>query len=54
MNLATLAAPFAFILAGFVVWLVAAHPKVSQAGYVAFACGVFWLVYLLSHAAVHV
>ncbi len=53
MNLATLVAPFAFALVGFLVWAFAAHDKVSKAGLVAFACGMFWLVALLSRSMVH-
>jgi len=48
MNVAQALVPFVVALAGALVYAIAANPKVSELGRLAFACGFLWLVYLFA------
>lgn len=43
--------PLLFVFLGMLTYALASNPKAAEAGRLTFACGMLWLVYLLSHAS---
>ena len=51
MNLVTIMAPLGFLVLGLLIWVLAenpAKPKLSEAGKIMYACGLFWTVAVLA------
>jgi hypothetical protein len=51
--LATMAAPLVVLIAGALGYALAANPKLSEMGRLAFFVGLLFTVWILSHQAVH-
>lgn len=51
--MATMAVPLVVCVAGALLFALAANPKLARMGEIAFACGLFWLVYVASGHVLH-
>jgi hypothetical protein len=40
--------PLGFCVGGALAWSLSSNPKIAEMGKIAFCCGLFWLVYVLS------
>ncbi len=51
MNLVVILWPVGFLILGLLIWVLAdnpAKPKLSEAGKIMYACGLFWTVAVLA------
>jgi hypothetical protein len=51
MNLITVVWPVGFLIVGLLIWVLAdnpAKPKLSDAGKIMYACGLFWTIAVLA------
>jgi hypothetical protein len=51
--MATIAAPLVVAVVGALIFALSANGKIARMGEIAFAVGLFWLVYQLSGRALH-
>jgi hypothetical protein len=54
MQIATIAYPLAFAIAGALIYAFATHARLSEIGRLTFFSGLFWLVYVLAHGSMHI
>jgi hypothetical protein len=51
--MATIVAPLVVCIAGALLFALSSNGKLARMGELAFFCGLFWVVYLLSGRALH-